>query len=90
MSIPSKEFRDDTKIKKKIEVYKDDFEWFLRTHEIDGDTSRTGFPAVINMLFHCYRTVCENPKEHMEEMEGLALINVATQAAKLAKEEIEI
>lgn len=52
--------RNNGKIRKHIEVDKLDFEWYIRTHEMDSSTDKTGFSLTMRMLLSAYREVCEN------------------------------
>lgn len=78
-------FRDETKIRKQIEVTKDDFEWYIRTHHVGDDTNKTGFSALMAMLLHSYRTVCENPSEH--DLKTVSFRDLTIAAAKNAKDD---
>lgn len=82
------QFRDSRKIKKHIEVLIADYEWFIKTHELAEDSSRTGFSGLMAMLLHSYRTVCENPKEYAEKMVGIAKVDITNKGAEIVKEEI--
>lgn len=52
--------RDNNKIRKHIEVDRSDFEWYIKTHEMDSSTDKTGFSLTMRMLLSAYRQVCEN------------------------------
>jgi len=79
--------RSESKIRKHVEFSKDDYEWFIATHHVGDDTLRTGFSAVIAMLLHNYRTVCENPADF--PLTGVALIDTTKEAAKETKKELD-
>lgn len=86
----SKEFRDERKLKKHIEVLRDDFEWYIKTHELADDTGRTGFSGLMAMLLHSYRTVCENPKEFASHMLAIAQVDLTNRSGELVKEELDV
>lgn len=69
------------KIKKYCDIPQDDFEWYISTHHTGDDTNKTGFSALMAMLFHSYREICE---ERKGDMKSLTL-----GAARIVKEEIE-
>lgn len=74
-------FRDENKVRKQIEVLKDDYEWFIKHHEIEVDSLRTGFSGMMMLLLHSYREVCENEKSDP--------ISITLKAAEMVRNEKE-
>lgn len=70
------------KVTKKVEVWKEDFEWFDRTH----DASLSWFA---NIALHAYRTVCENPQEFLSKLEEITPISIAEIAMTVLGKEIQ-
>lgn len=81
-------FRDENKVRKQIEVLKNDYEWFIKHHEIEVDSLRTGFSGMMMLLLHSYRTVCENPNEF--DLKRVDTISITLKAGELVKDERDI
>lgn len=73
--------RSPYKVRKTVEVSQDDYEWYIETHHVTDDTNRTGFSALINLLLHSFREVCEEDKVDFKEL--------TKKAARITKEEFE-
>lgn len=67
--------RNEFKERKQVEFWKDDLEWFSKTH---GDAKLSW---IVNLLFHSYREVCEDSPQ--------LPISAASKAARNLKDEIE-
>lgn len=70
----TQEERNPFKIRKQVELHKEDYEWFVKTH---GDAKLSW---IVNLLFHTYRTEYENVKTP---------VDIATAATNILKEELE-
>lgn len=79
----SENAKQSFKVKKHVEVWKEDFEWFEKTHV---GASLSWFTA--NAL-HAYRTVCENPAEHIKDLADLSPVSTIGEGMKLLKEEVD-
>lgn len=74
--------RSEFKTRKQVEVWKDDFEWFKRTHGQEAS-----FSWLTSILLHAYREVCENPDKY-----GLTSVTpdkLTTAASLTIKEELD-
>lgn len=63
--------RNDTKIRKQVEVDKDDFEWYISTHS-NTSTYNTGFSNLMAMLLKSYREVCQENNSSLKDLTTLA------------------
>lgn len=70
------------KVEKKVEIWKDDYEWFKSTH----NASISWFT---NIALHAYRTVCENPSEYLSDLKEATPISISEVAMVKLKEEID-
>lgn len=69
------------KVEKKVEIWKEDFEWFQRTH------NKASISWFTNIALHAYRTVCENPAL-IKDLDVITPAALADVAMAILKEEI--
>jgi hypothetical protein len=71
--------RQKFKIRKQVEVWKEDYEWYLRTH--GTETKPASLSHIVNILLHAYRTGCEN--------RNISIVSLADEAANVVIETLE-
>ena len=60
--------RNPNKVRRTTEFDKEDYEWYIRTHNASDDMNKTGFSATISMLLKAYREICEEEKVDLKTL----------------------
>lgn len=71
------------KVKKHVEVWRPDFEWF------EANFGGASLSWITNLLLHSLRTVCENPLDYRDKLSDLTPLTIANIAAINLKEELD-
>ena len=71
--------RSQNKIRKQVEIWANDYDWFLKAFH------GASLSWITNMMLHSFREVCENPSKYqLTEVDGISLSLAAS--ARLKKE----
>ena len=79
--------RSTQKVRKQVEIWTEDFVWYISTHNMGDDVNRTGFSHLVATLVKAYREVCESPLEFNIKTADLKSLTLS--AAKHARQETE-